>query len=56
MKTEELYKRLDVFKDKIRQRLVELTEVDRLFPGEKKEEKKGKLRSKHKILEEDFHI
>jgi len=52
MKTEELYKRLDVFKDKIRQRLVELTEGDKLFPGEKK----GKLRSKHKILEEDFHI
>jgi hypothetical protein len=56
MKTDDLYKRLDVFKEKIKQRLVELTKEDLIFPKENKSEMFGKLQMNQERREEDFYI
>jgi len=54
MKTDELYKRLDEFKEKIKFRLATLKEDERLFSKEMKAKMDGKLPIKEKLPEEDF--
>ncbi len=56
MKTDELYNRLDIFKDKIKQRLLELMNEDNVFLQKKEDEMYGKLLIKHNLREEDFYI
>ena len=56
MKTDELYKRLDEFKEKIKLRLVTLKEDERLFSKEMKTKMVGKLQIKQEWPEEDFLI